>query len=67
MILQQRHVKIIEKLIYQLDINDLKKKTENPFSAPMHKKSNINFEKDQADQTLPGRNLTLSKHATDSQ
>ena len=58
-------VKMMKELIHPQDIYDLNKnKTENPFSAPMHKKPNINFDKAQADQTLAGRNLTLSKHTT---
>ena len=52
-------VKMMKKLIYPQDIYDLNKnKTENPFSAPMHKKPNITFDKAQEDQTLAGRKLT---------
>ena len=52
-------VKMMKELIHPQDIYDLNKnKTENPFSAPMHKKPNINFDKAQEDQTLAGRKLT---------
>ena len=39
---------MMKKLIYPQDIYDLNKnKTENPFSAPMHEKPDINFDKAQ--------------------
>ena len=56
---------MMKNLIHPKDIYDFNKnKTENPFSAPIHEKPNINFDKAQADQTLAGKNLTLYKHTT---